>query len=98
MGTASYIASKSYLAGLVKSWAAENSKFNIASNSVSPSFMQTGLTAAVDERLIEQMVEAHPLKKLLTVEEVAKTVKFLCESTAQLNGVDIVLNAGINLK
>lgn len=98
IGASSYVAAKAYLGALVKSWATENAKFNVASNAVSPSFMQTGLTDGTDSRLIDQMTENHPLKKLLTVEEVAQTVAFLVRATQHLNGVDIVLNAGSNIK
>ena len=98
IGWSSYVAGKAYLGALVKSWATENIKFNISSNAVSPSLMQTGLTSDIDERLIEQMTESHPLKKLLTVEEVAETILFLTAASAQLNGMDIILNAGSNIK
>lgn len=98
VGASSYVANKAYLASLVKSWAAENVKYNITSNSVSPSFMLTGLTADVDERVIEQMIEDHPLKKLLTVEETAETVAFLVNALIDINGSDIIINAGTNVK
>jgi 3-oxoacyl-[acyl-carrier protein] reductase len=98
LGSSSYVANKAYLGSLVKSWATENAKFNITSNSISPSFMQTNLTLDVDERVIEQIVSDHPLKKILTVEEVAESVLFLTNASSQINGVDIVLNAGTNIK
>lgn len=98
IGSSSYVANKAYIASLVKSWANENAKFNITSNSVSPSFMQTKLTSEVDERIIEQMIANHPLKKLLTVEDVAETVLFLTSASSQINGVDILLNAGAIIK
>jgi 3-oxoacyl-[acyl-carrier protein] reductase len=98
IGASGYVATKSYLGSLVKSWANENIKFNITSNSVSPSFMQTGLTSSVDERIIEQMVTDHPLKRLLTSEEVAATVSFLIHSTSHINGIDLTLNAGTKIK
>jgi len=98
LGSSSYVANKAYLGSLVKSWATENSKFNITSNSISPSFMQTNLTLDVDERIIEQIVSDHPLKKILTVDEVAESVLFLTNASSQINGVDIVLNAGTNIK
>jgi 3-oxoacyl-[acyl-carrier protein] reductase len=98
LGASCYVANKSYLESLVKSWANENIKFNITSNSVSPSFMQTKLTSNVDERIIEQMKSHHPLKKLLTVEEVAETVQYLTKASSQINGIDILLNSGINIK
>jgi len=83
---------------LTQVWATENIKFNITSNTVSPSFMFTNLTAGTDDRVIEQIVTNHPLKKLLTVEEVADTVLFLTTAPTHINGVDIVLNAGTNFK
>ncbi|MEP7142738.1 MAG: SDR family oxidoreductase [Ferruginibacter sp.] len=98
VGSSVYIANKAYLEKLTKVWATENAKFNISSNSVSPSFMQTGLTMDMDERLIEQMKENHPLKEILTVEEVAATVFFLANASSQVNGIDIILNAGTNIK
>ncbi|MNX50464.1 3-oxoacyl-[acyl-carrier-protein] reductase FabG [compost metagenome] len=98
LGASSYVANKAYLGSLVKSWATENAKFNISSNAISPSFMQTNLTSDVDERIIEQIVNDHPLKKILTVEEVAESVLFLTNASSQINGVDIVLNAGTNIK
>ena len=98
LGASCYVANKAYLESLVKSWASENIKFNITSNSVSPGFMRTGLTSQVDERIIEKMISDHPLKKLLTVEEVAETVLYLTMVTSQINGVDIILNAGTNIK
>jgi NAD(P)-dependent dehydrogenase (short-subunit alcohol dehydrogenase family) len=98
VGSAVYVANKAYLEKLTKVWAAENAKYNISSNSVSPSFMQTALTSGIDERIVEQMINEHPLKKLLTVEEVADTVEFLTRASSHLNGVDIVMNAACNIK
>lgn len=98
LGWSCYTANKAYLESLVKSWATENIKFNITSNSVSPGFMQTNLTSDVDDRIIDQMVVNHPLKKILTVEEVAETVKYLTKSSSHVNGVDVLLNSGVNLK
>jgi NAD(P)-dependent dehydrogenase (short-subunit alcohol dehydrogenase family) len=96
--TSAYVANKAFLASLVKSWAVENIKYNITSNAVSPSFMLTGLATGVDERIVEQITQTNPLKKLLTVEEVADSVAFLVNAPLQINGLDIVLNAGINVK
>lgn len=96
-GWSVYLANKAYLLAMHKSWATENKAFNITSNCISPDFMATALHGETDERVIENMIKAHPLKKLLTVEEVAETVLFLCNSSSQLNGQNIVLNAATNL-
>jgi NAD(P)-dependent dehydrogenase (short-subunit alcohol dehydrogenase family) len=98
IGSSVYVANKAYLKKLTEVWATENIKFNITSNSVSPSFMQTKLTSEFDERIVEQMKSDHPLKKLLTVEEVAETVLFLTYASKQINGLDIILNSGVNIK
>ncbi|MBL4879846.1 MAG: SDR family oxidoreductase [Oleispira sp.] len=98
LGWSCYTANKAYLGSLVKSWANENIKFNITSNAVSPSFMQTKLTSSVDNRIIDQMISNHPLKKLLTIDEVAETVLFLTKASSHINGVDILMNHGNNIK
>lgn len=98
VGSSVYIANKAYLEKLTKVWASENITFNITSNSISPSLMQTGLTSEIDERLVEQIINNHPLRKILTVNEVADTVDFLVNTSSQVNGVDIIMNAGVNIK
>ncbi len=97
-GSSIYVANKAYLLQLAKVWATENGKFGITSNTVSPAFMQTTFTGDTDERVIEQMVEGHPLRRLLSTDEVAETVYFLSSATNQMNGVDIVINAASNIK
>jgi 3-oxoacyl-[acyl-carrier protein] reductase len=97
MGYSEYTAGKAYLLSLSKSWAAENAAFNITSNCVSPAFMLTELTGDTDERIVEEMKNKHPLKKILTTTEVADVVAFLCNSTQQLNGVNIPVNAADNV-
>jgi 3-oxoacyl-[acyl-carrier protein] reductase len=95
-GWALYAANKNYLLSMHKSWAAENKNFNITSNCVSPDFMATPLNAGEDERVVETMITKHPLKKLLTVDEAAQTVLFLCQASQHLNGQNIILNAAQN--
>ena len=97
IGWSEYVAQKNYLLSLSKSWAIENTKFNIVSNCVSPSFMKTALTSDTDERIIEEMQRNHPLKKLLTTEEVAEAVAFLVHAPQHINGTNLVLNAAENI-
>lgn len=93
LGLSAYIANKDYLLSMHKSWASENKTFNITSNCVSPEFMTTPLNNEVDERIIETMIASHPLKKLLTVDDVAETILFLCAASSQLNSQNIIINA-----
>ncbi len=97
-GLSIYVANKNYLLSMSNSWASEYAKFNIASNCVSPSFMLTGLTADTDERVIAQMEQEHPYHHLLTVGEAADTVAFLVTATPQINGTNLIINAGSDIK
>jgi 3-oxoacyl-[acyl-carrier protein] reductase len=97
VGLSEYVAEKNYLLSLSKSWAVENAKFNITSNCISPAMMLTNLTAGTDERIIEEMLNQHPLKKMLAPAEVAETVNYLVHASAQINGANIVINAASDL-
>ena len=81
IGLSEYTASKSYLLSLSKSWATENANFNISSNCISPSFMQTSLTSDTDERVVSEMITKHPLKTLLKVEEAAEAIAFFVNAS-----------------
>jgi 3-oxoacyl-[acyl-carrier protein] reductase len=98
VGAAVYTSNKAYLQKLAQVWANENAKFNITSNSVSPSFMETAMTSSIDERVKEQIIENNPLKRLLTTGEVAETIRFLANDTTQINGKDFLVNAGDSIK
>lgn len=92
MGFSVYTATKAYIHQLSKCWCKENQRFNITCNCVMPDYMQTGF-ADVDERVIEQMRSAHPLRQLLRPEEVAEAVDFLVKASGQVNGVSIPVTA-----
>jgi NAD(P)-dependent dehydrogenase (short-subunit alcohol dehydrogenase family) len=93
MGYTLYAANKAYLMELSNVWNKEYTRYNITSNCILPAYMQTKF-AEVDERILEQMVKEHPLKKLLTPEEVALAVKFFVDAPQHVNGVKMPVNAG----
>jgi len=92
IGLSEYVAAKSYLSSLCKSWSVENMKYNITSNCISPSFMRTPLNKDVDERVIEEMENNLPSKKLLSVEEVAEKVNYLVNAGQEINGNFFLMN------
>ncbi len=98
VGSSVYVANKAYIKQLSKVWANENIRFNITSNCISPSFMLTNFTKDTDERMIEQMKENNPLKRILTPQEAAEAVVFLVEASNQINGVDLGIDAGVNIR
>ena len=96
MGYTLYAANKAYLMELSSVWNKEYIRYNITSNCILPAYMSTKF-AEVDSRIIEQMIAEHPLKKLLTPEEVAQNIKFFVDASQQVNGVRLPINAGIQL-
>lgn len=97
IGWSEYIANKAYVLSLSKSWAVENASFNITSNCISPSFMQTPFSKDTDERVVEELIRTHPLKRLLTPEEIADVVAFLMVATQHINGTNLIINAAIDV-
>lgn len=93
MGYTLYAANKAYLMELSNVWNKEYTRYNITSNCILPAYMQTKF-AEVDERILEQMVKEHPLKKLLSPEEVASTIKYFVDAPQHVNGVKLPINAG----
>lgn len=94
VGWSEYVANKAYLLAMSKSWSTENAAFNISANCVSPSLMLTNLHKDLDERIVENYQQNHPLKKMLTTEEVAESVAYLARATQQINGINLIINSG----
>jgi len=92
IGWSVYLANKSYMLSMHRSWVAENRSFNITSNCVLPDFMITPLHRDLDERIIEEMTKKHPMKKLLTIEDTAKVILSLCDPAYHLNDQEININ------
>ncbi len=88
-----YACNKAYLMELSDILNKEYSRLNITSNCILPAYMRTPFSQ-LDERIEEQMIKEHPLKKLLTPEEVAQAIKFFVDATQQINGVKLPINAG----
>lgn len=94
VGWSAYTAEKAYLLSLSNSWAQEYSKFNIASNCISPSFMLTELNKEVDERLIDEMKSASPTGNLLSVEDAAISIVKLAEYSPEVSGKNFIISPG----
>lgn len=97
LGNSKYIAEKNYLYSMSKSWSTEFIKFNITSNCISPSILETNFISSIDSRVIENIKGQHPLKEFLSVQDVAKTAEFIISSSQHLNGANIILNSGENV-
>jgi len=76
-GQANYAASKAGIIGFSKSIAKEIGSRNIRCNVVAPGFIETEMTAALDQAVVDGWKANIPLKRAGTPEDVANTVLFL---------------------
>ena len=94
---ASVAASKSAIDGIVKTLGAELAP-KIRINAIAPTITNTELASKIlrNEKVLENMIERHPLKKILSPSEVAKMAKFLIsEDGSSISGQIINMDAGI---
>ena len=91
-GFSVYASTKAYLRQFSKSISKELARFNITSNCLLPEYMNTNF-GKVEDFQLEQMIASHPLKQLLRPEEVAQIIVHIVNSSQQLNGVEIPINA-----
>jgi len=81
-GQANYSASKAGLIGLAKTVARELAKKNITANCIAPGFIDTEMSRKLPEPVIEAAKQLIPLRRLGSVEDVAKAVAFLASDDA----------------
>lgn len=93
-GQANYAAAKAGIIGFTKSLAKELASRNIRVNAIAPGFIATDMTKGLDA---EKVVEHIPLKRLGQPEDIAKTVKFLCDEGAYITGQVIQVDGGLTV-
>lgn len=76
-GQSNYAASKAGIIGFTKSIALELGSRNIRSNAIAPGFIETEMTAALDQKVVEGWRESIPLKRGGTADDVANATVFL---------------------
>lgn len=76
-GQSNYAASKAGIIGFTKSIALELGSRNIRSNAIAPGFIETEMTGALDEKVIQQWRDSIPLKRGGSPEDVANLTLFL---------------------
>ena len=76
-GQANYAASKAGLIGFTKSVALEFGSRNIRCNAIAPGFIETEMTAVLDQNVVQKWVEAIPLRRSGSPEDVANCAVFL---------------------
>lgn len=95
-GQANYAASKAGIIGFTQSIAKELGSRNIRCNAIAPGFIQTEMTEALDEKVIEEWNKVIPLKRPGTVEDVAELAVFLAsDKSAYITGQTFDVSGGL---
>ena len=95
-GQINYAASKAGILGITKSLAKELGSRNIQVNAVAPGFIETDMTAKLNDEQRKALAEEIPLRRTGRAEEIAGVVKFLASSDADyITGQVICVDGGM---
>jgi 3-oxoacyl-[acyl-carrier protein] reductase len=95
-GQVNYAASKAGLIGLTRSLAREVASRGITVNAVAPGYIETPMTAVLDEKQRAAMMAAIPLGRAGTDVEIAQSVAFLASDAAgYITGHVLDVNGGM---
>lgn len=94
---ADYAASKAAVACLTKSMAKWGGPYGILVNSLCPGVIDTAMPAQFPPDRLAAMIEATPLRRMGTADEVAKVVLFLASDLSSfVTGTHIDINGGLH--
>ncbi len=97
-GQTAYAASKAGLLGVTKSLAKEYASRNITVNAVSPGYISTDMTSALNDAQREAMLKEVPLARPGSADEVGATIAFLAsDEAAYITGQSIRVNGGMHM-
>ena len=97
-GQVNYAATKSGLIGMARSFARELGSRGITANVVAPGFVDTDMTAVLEENRKAEIVAAVPLGRFCTADEIAGVVAFLASpEAAYISGAVIPVDGGLGM-
>jgi 3-oxoacyl-[acyl-carrier protein] reductase len=97
-GQVNYSASKSGLVGMARSFARELGSRGITANVIAPGFVETDMTAELDEKRRSDIAAQVPLGRFSTADEIADVVTFIASRQASyITGAIIPVDGGLGM-
>jgi 3-oxoacyl-[acyl-carrier protein] reductase len=97
-GQVNYSASKSGLVGMARSFARELGSRGITANVIAPGFVETDMTAELDEKRRSDIAAQVPLGRFSTADEIADVVTFIASKQASyITGAIIPVDGGLGM-
>ena len=97
-GQTNYAASKFGVIGFTKTWARELGPKGIRVNAVAPGFIATPILGSIPEKMMDEMVQRIPLKRMGQPEDIANVYAFLAsDEAAYVNGAVIEVSGGLTV-
>jgi len=97
-GQVNYSASKSGLVGMARSFARELGSRGITANVIAPGFVETDMTAELDEKRRTDIAEQVPLGRFCSAAEIADVVAFIASPQASyITGAIIPVDGGLGM-
>jgi 3-oxoacyl-[acyl-carrier protein] reductase len=97
-GQTNYVATKSGVIGMTKTWARELGRDGVTVNAVAPGFIETPMVDTVPDKVLEQLKGRTPLGRLGTAEDIANAYLFLASEEASfITGAVLSVDGGLVL-
>ena len=97
-GQVNYAASKAGLVGMARSFARELGSRGITANVIAPGFVETDMTADLDQKRRDEIAESIPLARFSNAQEIAEVVSFIAsDKAAYITGAVIPVDGGLGM-
>ena len=97
-GQTNYSAAKAGILGFTKALALEMAAKGITVNAVSPGFIDTPMTQAMQAAARQEIIQSIPSKRMGVPDDIANAVAFLAsEASSYVTGTNLAVNGGVHL-
>jgi len=95
-GQANYSAAKAGMHGFTMALAQEGAAKGITVNTVSPGYVETAMTLAMDDAIRNGIISGIPMRRMAQPDEIAAVIAFLAsDESAYMTGANLPVNGGL---